>query len=172
MKYTTTLDSRQSTTARTTTNQKQAATIEGSTEGTRCDKRDAWGKRDTIILGGRCKLNNWYKLLKSLSLVTIFFSAGLYYSKTQPHRPRSTPSPEATGVGRLEMQKAMPLDRRPTPPWRCSLLDGLTLVNHLFVLFLCSKCYGMLDKREFCFVLVCVVNFICSITRSSTTAKS
>jgi len=66
-------------------------------------------------------------------------------------------SPEATGVGRLEMQKAMPLDRRPTPPWWCSLLDGSTLVSHLFVLFLCSKCYGMVDKREFCFVLSCVL---------------
>ena len=34
----------------TTTNQKQAATTEGSMEGI-CDKRDAWGKRDAIILG-------------------------------------------------------------------------------------------------------------------------
>ena len=45
------LDSRRSTTAhRTTTNQKQAALTEGSMEG-RCDEQDAWGKRDTIILG-------------------------------------------------------------------------------------------------------------------------
>jgi hypothetical protein len=66
---------------------------------------------------GRCKLNNWYKLLKWLSLVTIFFGRFVLFSKTQPPRPWSTPSPEATGVGRLEMQKAsMPLDRRPTPP--------------------------------------------------------
>ena len=42
MKYTTALDSRQSTTAHTTTNQKQAAASEGSMER-RCDKRDAWG---------------------------------------------------------------------------------------------------------------------------------
>jgi hypothetical protein len=46
MKYTTALDSRQSTMAHTTTNQKQAAGMEG-----RCDERDAWGKRDIIILG-------------------------------------------------------------------------------------------------------------------------
>ena len=44
------------------------------------------------------------------------------------------------------------------------MLDGSTLVNHLFVLsFLCRKCYGMVDKREFCFVLLCVVNINCSI---------
>ena len=35
----------------TTTNQKQVATTEGSMEGI-CDERDAWGKRDAIILGG------------------------------------------------------------------------------------------------------------------------
>ncbi len=96
-----------------------------------------------------------------------FLSRFVLFSKTQPRHPRSTPSPEAAGVGRLEMQKAMPLDRRPTPPWWCSLLDGSTLVNHLFVLFLCNKCYSMLDKREFCFVLLCVVNVNCSIKRSS-----
>ncbi len=50
MKYTTALDSRRSTTAHTTTNQKQAAATERSMEG-RCDERDAWGKGDTIILG-------------------------------------------------------------------------------------------------------------------------
>ncbi len=50
MKYTTALDSRRSTMAHTTTNQKQAAATEGSMEG-RCNERDAWGKRDTIILG-------------------------------------------------------------------------------------------------------------------------
>jgi hypothetical protein len=109
---------------------------------------------------GRCKLNNWYKtIIKLLSLVTNFFlSRFVLFSKTQPRRPRSTPSPEATGVGRLEMQKAMPLDRQPTPPWWCSLLEDSTLVNHLFLLFLCRKCYGMADEREFCFVLLCVVN--------------
>ena len=48
MKYITALDSRRSTTAHTTTNQKQAAATEGSMEG-RCDERDAWGKGDTII---------------------------------------------------------------------------------------------------------------------------
>ncbi len=35
----------------TTTNQKQASVTEGSMEGL-FDKRDAWGKRDVIILGG------------------------------------------------------------------------------------------------------------------------
>ena len=50
----------------------------------------------------------------SLSLVTIFFLGWfVLFSKTQPLCPRSTPSPEATGVGRLKMQKAMP-QRRPT----------------------------------------------------------
>ena len=38
--------------------------------------------------------------------------------------------------------------------------------NHLFVLFLCRKCYGMVDKREFCFVLLCAGNVNCSIKRS------
>ena len=38
------------TTAHTTTNQKQAAAMERSMEG-RCDEREAWGKRDSIILG-------------------------------------------------------------------------------------------------------------------------
>ncbi len=111
--------------------------------------------------------------MKSLSLVTnCFLSQFVLFSKTQPRHPRSTPSPEANRVGQLEMQKAMPLDRRPTPPWWCSLLDDSTLVNHLFVLFLCRKCSGMVDKREFCFVLLCVVNINCSIKRSSTTAKT
>jgi hypothetical protein len=51
MKYTMALDSRQSTTtAHTTTNQKQAAATERSMEG-RCNEQDMWGKRDTIILG-------------------------------------------------------------------------------------------------------------------------
>ena len=35
----------------TTTNQKQAAATEGSMEGI-FDERDAWGKHDSIILGG------------------------------------------------------------------------------------------------------------------------
>ncbi len=34
----------------TITNQKQVAVTEGSMEGI-CDKQDAWGKRDAIILG-------------------------------------------------------------------------------------------------------------------------
>ena len=41
---------RQSANQNTTTNQKQATTTEGSMEGI-FDKRDAWGKRDAIILG-------------------------------------------------------------------------------------------------------------------------
>jgi hypothetical protein len=35
-------------------------------------------------------------------------------------------------VGRLEMQKAMPLDRRPTPPWWCSLRQILFLPLGIF----------------------------------------
>ncbi len=34
-----------------TTNQKQAAAMDGTTEGM-CDKRKAQGKRDTIVFGG------------------------------------------------------------------------------------------------------------------------
>jgi len=45
-----------------------------------------------------------------------FLGRFVLFSKTHQRRPQSTPSPEATGVGRLEMQKAMPLDWRPTPP--------------------------------------------------------
>jgi len=30
-----------------------------------------------------------------------------------------------------------------------------------------NKCYGMLDKRKFCIVLLCVVNVNCSIKQSS-----
>ncbi len=34
-------------------------------------------------------------------------------------------------------------------------LDGSTLVNHPFVLFLRSKCYGMVEREFFClFVLL------------------
>ena len=40
----------QSANQNTTTNQKQATTTEGSMEGI-FDERDAWGKRDAIILG-------------------------------------------------------------------------------------------------------------------------
>jgi hypothetical protein len=43
---------------------------------------------------GRCKLNNWYKLLKWLSLVTIFFSAGLYYLVKPSHRALGQPLPQ------------------------------------------------------------------------------
>ena len=41
---------RQSANQNTTTNQKQATTTEGSMEGI-FDKREAWGKRNAIILG-------------------------------------------------------------------------------------------------------------------------
>jgi hypothetical protein len=76
-------------------------------------------------------------------------------------------------VGRLEMQKAMPLDRRPTPPWWCSVLDGLIHVKHLFVLFLCSKCYGMVDKREFCFFLLIVAyNVVAQRQKTKVVLKS
>jgi hypothetical protein len=119
---------------------------------------------------GHCKLNNWHKIIEFSNV--FFLGRFALFSKTQPRRPLSTPFPEAAGVGQLEMQKAMPLDRRPTPPWWYSLLDGSTLVNHLFVIFLCRKRYGMGDKREFCFVLLCVVNVNCSIKRSSTMAKN
>ena len=49
MKYNTALDGRQSMNLYTTTNQKQAAATEGTTEGRR-DEREAWGKQGTIVL--------------------------------------------------------------------------------------------------------------------------
>jgi hypothetical protein len=39
-------------------------------------------------------LNNWYKLLKLLSLVTIFFSAGLYYLVKPSHAALGQPLPQ------------------------------------------------------------------------------
>ena len=50
IKYTVGLIGRQSRDQNTTTNQKQAATMEGSMEGIG-DEWDAWGKRDAIIWG-------------------------------------------------------------------------------------------------------------------------
>ncbi len=52
------------------------------------------------------------------------------------------------------------------------MLDGLPLVNHLFVLFPCSKCSGMVDKREFFVLVCCECRADCSIKWSSTTAKT
>ena len=46
------IDGCQRTISHTTTNQKQAAALEGSMKE-RCDKWEAWGKHNTIILGGR-----------------------------------------------------------------------------------------------------------------------
>ena len=59
------------------------------------------------------------------------------------------------GGGGARNTITMPLDWRPASPWWCSLLDGSTLVKHLFLLFPCSKCYGMVDKMEF--VCSCVL---------------
>ena len=50
IKYTVGLIGRQSVNQNTTINQTQAAVTKGSMEGI-CNKRDAWGKRDVIILG-------------------------------------------------------------------------------------------------------------------------
>ncbi len=50
IKYTVAFIGRQLANQNTTTNQKQTAVIEGSMEGI-INKRDAWGKRDAIILG-------------------------------------------------------------------------------------------------------------------------
>ena len=134
MKYTTALDSRRSTMAHIATNQKQAAATEGSTEG-RCGERDALGEARYHHFWG---IVSWITGINYNKIVEFsnqfFLGRFVLFTKTQPLRPWSTPSPEATGVGCLEMQNAMPLDRRPTPPWWCSLLDGSTLVNHLFVL--------------------------------------
>ncbi len=49
------IDGRQSNILHTTTNQKQAAAMEGSMEG-RCDKWEAWGKHNTIVSGGALEL--------------------------------------------------------------------------------------------------------------------
>ena len=50
IKYMVVLIGHQSVDKKTTTNQKKVATTEGSMEGI-CNKRDAWGKHDAIILG-------------------------------------------------------------------------------------------------------------------------
>ena len=50
IKYTAALNGRWSTILNATTNQKLAAATEGSMEG-KFDKRDAWGKRNSIVLG-------------------------------------------------------------------------------------------------------------------------
>ena len=68
--------------------------------------------------------------IKSLSLLIIFFLGPfefILFSKTLRHRPRPTPSAEAPGGGAAQNIKAVPLDRRPAPPWCCSLLDGYCL---------------------------------------------
>ncbi len=44
------IDDHQLNILHTTTNQKQAATTEGSMKG-RCNEREAWGKHDSIVLG-------------------------------------------------------------------------------------------------------------------------
>ena len=44
------IDGRRSNILHTTTNRKQAAATEGTMKGT-CDKQEAWGKHDTIVLG-------------------------------------------------------------------------------------------------------------------------
>jgi hypothetical protein len=49
-KNTTALNGRRSMIINTTTNQKLAAETEGSMEG-RCDKREAQGNRNSIVLG-------------------------------------------------------------------------------------------------------------------------
>jgi hypothetical protein len=50
-KYTAALNGRRLRIINATTNQKLAAATEGSMEG-RCDKREAQGKRNSIVLGG------------------------------------------------------------------------------------------------------------------------
>jgi hypothetical protein len=50
IKFIVALDAHQLTTKYTTTNQKQEATMKGSTEGM-CNEREVCGKRDTVVLG-------------------------------------------------------------------------------------------------------------------------
>jgi len=50
IKYTAALNGRWSMILYATTNQKLVAAMEGSIEG-RCDEREAWGKRNSIVLG-------------------------------------------------------------------------------------------------------------------------
>jgi hypothetical protein len=50
IKYTMVLIGGRSMILNATTNQKLAATTEGSMEG-RCNKREAWGERNSIVLG-------------------------------------------------------------------------------------------------------------------------
>ncbi len=119
------LDGRQLMIYYATTNQKQAFATEGSMKE-RCGEREAQGKHYAIVLGALLvdrRLKN-----KSLSLLIIFFlSPFILFSKTPRHRPRPTSSAEAPGGGVAQNIKAVPLDRRPAPPWCCSLLDGCCL---------------------------------------------
>ena len=121
------IDGRRLNILHTTTNQKQAAATEGTMKG-RHDEREARGKHDTIVFGRHYVEWRLKTKIKSLSLLIIFFlSPFILLSKTPRHRPRPTRSAEAPGGGAAQNIKAVPLDRRPAPPWCCSLLDGCCL---------------------------------------------
>ena len=51
IKYVVAFNGRQSMNLHTTTNQKQSAAMDGTKNGRR-NEREAWGKRNTIVLGG------------------------------------------------------------------------------------------------------------------------
>jgi hypothetical protein len=65
----------------------------------RCDKQEAWGKRNIIVL--------WVFLSHLLRLLNLQIN-------TQP-----TPPAEFLGNGVAQSIKAVPLDRQPAPPWWC-----------------------------------------------------
>ncbi len=94
----------------------------------RCNEREAQGKHYAIVLGALL-VGKTAKNLKYIVEFTKFFflSPFILFSKTPRHSPRPTPSAEAPGGGAAQNIKAVPLYRRPAPPWCCSLLDGCCL---------------------------------------------
>ncbi len=71
-----TIDDQQSNILHTTTNQKQAAAMEGSMKGRR-NERKARGKHNTIVLGGVRVEWSLKTKIKLLSLLSIFFVSGI-----------------------------------------------------------------------------------------------
>jgi hypothetical protein len=90
IKYTMALNGHRSTILNATTNQKLAAATEGCMEG-RFDKREAQGKRNSIVLGALDVELKAKTYIKQLSLVN-FFSQPVSQIKQNPHTlPSSYP---------------------------------------------------------------------------------
>ncbi len=97
---------------------------------------------------------------KIVEISNFFFSAGLFYLVKPSHAALGQPLPQRLpGWGGWKCKK--PCCWTGDQPHHGGVLCWMVglLSTICFVLFLCRKCYGMLDKREFCFVLLCgVVN--------------